>query len=128
MEIIDIENRLANDPAFRTWASQLLLKFVNAPVSDEADGLHKVINDYTYALDILDQYDHRTLTTDGVHQTASFIATYDTAMNAIKGLPLNRRAGARTHPKQKRQQDFRIVAVFFRTRKGADVELLYTGF
>lgn len=86
MEIIEIENRLANDPAFRTWASQLLLKFVNAPVSDEADGLQKVINDYTYALDILDQYDHRTLTIDGVHQSASFIATYDTAMNAIKGL------------------------------------------
>ncbi|OMP75822.1 hypothetical protein BW716_28335 [[Flexibacter] sp. ATCC 35208] len=62
------------------------MKFVNPPVGDEADGLHKVITDYTYALDILDQYDHRTLTISGIHTTASFVATYDSAMNAIKGL------------------------------------------
>lgn len=86
MEIHDIEARLANDPAFRSWASQILLKFVSAPSGEEADGLHKVITDYTYALDILDQYDHRTLTINGVHKTSSFIATYDSAMQAIKGL------------------------------------------
>lgn len=86
MEIIEIENRLVNDPAFRAWASQVLLKFVNAPVSDEVDGIHRVITDYTYALDILDKYDHRTLTIEGVHKTSAFIATYETAMNAIKGL------------------------------------------
>lgn len=86
MEINEIESRLATDPAFRTWASQILWKFVNTPASDEADGLHKVITDYTYALDILDQYDHRTLTIDGVHKTAAFVATYDSAMHAIKGL------------------------------------------
>lgn len=86
MEKNDIETRLANDPAFRSWASQILIKFVNPPIGDEADGLQKVITDYTYALDILDQYDHRTLTITGVHAVAPFIATYTTAMNAIKGL------------------------------------------
>ncbi|WPV67884.1 virulence protein RhuM/Fic/DOC family protein [Chitinophaga sp. LS1] len=53
---------------------------------DEANGLLRVITDYTYALDILDQYDHRTLAIEGVHKASSFIATYDSAMNAIKGL------------------------------------------
>jgi prophage maintenance system killer protein len=54
--------------------------------SDEATGLLKVITDYTYALDILDQYDHQVLE---IHDTTSeelFQITYDEAMKAIKGL------------------------------------------
>jgi prophage maintenance system killer protein len=87
MEINEIETRLANDAAFRAWASQILIKFVHTPASsDEANGLHKVITDYSYALDILDRYDHRSLTIDGIHPTAAFVATYDSAMHAIKGL------------------------------------------
>ncbi|RFM31002.1 type II toxin-antitoxin system death-on-curing family toxin [Chitinophaga silvisoli] len=87
MEIQEIETRLANDAAFRAWASEILIKFVYTPASsDETDGLHKVITDYSYALDILDRYDHRSLTIDGIHPTSAFVATYDSAMHAIKGL------------------------------------------
>ena len=55
--------------------------------SEEAVGLLKVVTDYSYALDILDKYDHQELTIEGTtddHQT--FVATYDKAMNAIKDL------------------------------------------
>jgi phage regulator Rha-like protein len=54
--------------------------------SDEASGLLKVITDYTYALDILDRYDHRNLTIEATHTGQAFIATYEEAMKAILGL------------------------------------------
>lgn len=53
---------------------------------DEATGLLKVITDYTYALDVLDKYDHRTLTIEATHKQQAFIATYAAAMKAIHGL------------------------------------------
>jgi prophage maintenance system killer protein len=54
--------------------------------SDEARGLLKVLTDYTYALDVLDKYDHRSLTIEATHKEPSFIATYENAMKAIYGL------------------------------------------
>lgn len=54
--------------------------------SDEANGLLKVLTDYTYALDILDKYDHRTLSIEAIHKKPSFVATYEEAMKAIQGL------------------------------------------
>lgn len=54
--------------------------------SDETSGLLKVLTDYTYALDILDKYDHRTLSIEAIHPKPSFVATYEEAMNAILGL------------------------------------------
>lgn len=54
--------------------------------SDEASGLLKVLTDYTYALDVLDKYDHRTLTIEAIHKKPSFTVTYDQAMKAIHGL------------------------------------------
>jgi prophage maintenance system killer protein len=54
--------------------------------SDEAIGLLKVITDYTYALDVLDKYDHRTLTIEATHAQQSFIFTYEDAIKAISGL------------------------------------------
>ena len=54
--------------------------------TDEANGLLKVITDYTYALDILDKYDHRNLTIEATHKQTAFVATYAEAMKAIYGL------------------------------------------
>ena len=54
--------------------------------SDESTGLLKVVIDYTYALDVLDQYDHQVLE---IHDTTSselYKITYEEAMWAIKGL------------------------------------------
>lgn len=54
--------------------------------SDEANGLLKVVTDYTYALDVLDQYDHQVLEIEGTTAKELFQITYDEAMKAIKGL------------------------------------------
>jgi hypothetical protein len=54
--------------------------------SEEATGLLNVITDYSYALDILDKYDHQQLTLDGTTDQQLFVATYEEAMQAIKNL------------------------------------------
>jgi hypothetical protein len=45
--------------------------------SDEASGLLKVITDYTYALDVLDQYDHQILEIHDTTPKELFQITYD---------------------------------------------------
>lgn len=54
--------------------------------TDEATGLLKVITDYTYALDVLDQYDHQVLQIESTTPENLFEVTYHSAMDAIKGL------------------------------------------
>lgn len=54
--------------------------------SAEATGLLNVITDYSYALDILDQYDHQALVIEGTTDHQLFVATYAEAMQAIKEL------------------------------------------
>ncbi len=54
--------------------------------TDEATGLLKVVTDYSYALDILDKYDHQQLTIEGTDDQQLFVATYEEAMSAIKDL------------------------------------------
>ncbi|MGZ3813186.1 MAG: RhuM family protein [Mucilaginibacter sp.] len=54
--------------------------------SDEATGLLKVVTDYSYALDILDKYDHQQLAVEGTTDQQLFVATYEQAMQAIQDL------------------------------------------
>ncbi len=54
--------------------------------SDEASGLIKVITDYTYALDVLDQYDHQVLEIKGTSKDEFFRINYGDAMLAINEL------------------------------------------
>jgi virulence RhuM family protein len=54
--------------------------------SDEATGLLKVVTDYTYALDVLDKYDHQVLEIEATTSKDLFHITYQAAMGAIKGL------------------------------------------
>ena len=54
--------------------------------NDETDALFKVVTDYTYALDTLDNYDYERLTINKTTKEEPFHATYDNAMEAIKGL------------------------------------------
>ncbi len=54
--------------------------------SDEATGLLKILMDYTYALDILDQYDHQNLAISGITKEDLFQITYSEAMSAIHSL------------------------------------------
>jgi len=54
--------------------------------SDEATGLLKVVTDYTYALDVLDKYDHQELTIEGTTSNELFIIDYQEAKHAIYDL------------------------------------------
>ena len=52
----------------------------------ETQDLLDVVVDYTYALDILDNYDYERLTIDQTTKVASFHATYENAMEQIQRL------------------------------------------
>ncbi len=54
--------------------------------SDEATGLLKVVTDYSYALEILDKYDHQQLMIEGTTPTSLFIIDYKEAIKAINDL------------------------------------------
>ncbi|MEX6686294.1 RhuM family protein [Danxiaibacter flavus] len=54
--------------------------------SDEATGLLNVITDYTYALDVLDKYDHQILEIRDTTSRELFKITYAEAIKAINGL------------------------------------------
>lgn len=59
----------------------------NKPLKiDEATGLLKVITDYTYALDLLDQYDHQRLQIQQTNKQIIFTITYKEACQAIESL------------------------------------------
>ena len=46
----------------------------------------KVVTDYSYALDILDKYDHQDLIIEGTADQQLFHATYEAVIQAIKKL------------------------------------------
>jgi hypothetical protein len=54
--------------------------------ADEANGLLRVITDYTYGLDLLDRYDFQTLRIENTSGKGSFQINYKIAKNAIKKL------------------------------------------
>lgn len=55
---------------------------------DEAQGLLKVLSDYAFALDILDQYDHQTLKIEDANNEEVFRISYNEAKKAIEGLKI----------------------------------------
>ena len=54
--------------------------------TDETNAFFDVVTDYTYALDTLDNYDYERLTIEKTTKEEPFHATYENAMEAIKGL------------------------------------------
>ena len=55
-----------------------------ALTNDESSGLLKIIADYAYALDILDQYDFQTLKIEETSETELYRLTYDEAIQQIQ--------------------------------------------
>lgn len=55
-------------------------------VQDEFSGILKVIADYTYALDILDQYDHQKVKIGEVVKNEEYKINYEDSMKLIKNL------------------------------------------
>jgi len=66
---------------FRIWATQVLKDH-----RAEAAGLLHVITDYSYALSLLDQYDHQELKIHKTTRKKHFAITYDDARRAIDKL------------------------------------------
>ena len=56
------------------------------PTTDESNALFKVVVDYTYALDTLDDYVYQRLSISRITCKATFHATYENAMKEINGL------------------------------------------
>lgn len=88
--------------------------------SDESNGLLKVITDYTYALDVLDKYDHRTLTIEATHQEQAFTATYEVAMKAIHGLR-DKFGGSSLFGNEKDESFKGSIAAIYQTFGGKDL-------
>lgn len=88
--------------------------------SDEANGLLKVITDYTYALDVLDKYDHRKLTIEAIHTKQSFIATYEEAMKAIQGLK-DKFGGSRLFGNEKDESFQSSIATIYQSFGGQEL-------
>jgi prophage maintenance system killer protein len=88
--------------------------------SDEVNGLLKVITDYTYALDVLDKYDHRKLTIEAIHTKQSFIATYEEAMKAIQGLK-DKFGGSRLFGNEKDESFQSSIATIYQSFDGQEL-------
>jgi hypothetical protein len=88
--------------------------------TDEAGGLLKVITDYTYALDVLDKYDHRRLTIEGIHPQPSFIVTYQEAMKAIHGLK-DKLGGSSLFGNEKDESFRSSIAAIYQSFDGKDL-------
>ena len=56
------------------------------PTTDESHALFKVVVDYTYALDTLDDYDYQRLSINQTTSEETFHATYENAMKEIYSL------------------------------------------
>ena len=88
--------------------------------TDEATGLLKVITDYTYALDILDQYDHQALEIKSTTRKELFQITYPEAIKAIKGL--HRKFGGSTLFGNEKDESFQgSLAAIYQTFGGHDL-------
>jgi prophage maintenance system killer protein len=86
----------------------------------EADGLLRVITDFTYALDTLDKYDHQKLAVERTTQGEKFMANYDNAMQAIQQLK-DKFGGGKLFANEKDQSFRSSVATIYQTFDGNDL-------
>jgi len=93
----------------------------NQPLnSDQASGLLKVITDYTYALDVLDQYDHQVLEIKETTKEEFFRINYEEAMAAINGLR-DKFGGSSLFGNEKDGSFQGSLAVIYQTFDGEDL-------
>jgi prophage maintenance system killer protein len=88
--------------------------------SDEANGLLRVVTDYTYALDILDKYDHQVLEIVATSPKEIFRISYGAAMEAIKGLK-NKFGGSTLFGNEKDESFQGSLAAIYQTFGGKDL-------
>lgn len=88
--------------------------------SEEATGLLKVITDYSYALDILDKYDHQLLETGPTNNRNLFEITYPEAINAIANLK-SKFGGSKLFGNEKDESFKGSLAAIYQTFEGKDL-------
>jgi hypothetical protein len=87
---------------------------------DEAAGLLRVLTDYTYALDVLDKYDHQVLEIEATSPKHLFRITYASAVGAIHGLR-DKFGGSRLFGNEKDDSFQGSLAAIYQTFGGADL-------
>lgn len=103
-------------------AVKLLESIVNAKeiTGDEAQGLLKVLSDYAFALDILDQYDHQTLKISETEDKEIFKISYPEAIKAIEGLK-TKFGGSNLFGNEKDDSFKSSLATIYQTFDGIDL-------
>jgi len=87
---------------------------------DQAAGLLRVLSDYTYALDVLDKYDHQVLEIEATSSKQLFQITYDSAIQAIRGLK-DKFGGSSLFGNEKDESFQGSLAAIYQTFGGADL-------
>ncbi len=90
-------------------AIELLAKVIEKKQlsADEANGLLRVITDYTYALDLLDRYVLQTLQIEDTSGVGTFQITYQIAKKAIK--ELGNHIGAKVFLENKKMSHLKVL-------------------
>lgn len=112
---------------FRSWVNKTisaqLMQTATPSPTDEATALQRVLTDYAYALDVLDQYDHQCLQLTGTTLNNLFHITYPAAMEAIHGLK-DKFGGSSLFGNEKDDSFRSSLAVIYQTFDGRE---LYPG-
>ncbi len=87
---------------------------------DQATGLLRVLVDYSYALDVLDRYDHRALEIEATSPAQLFQISYSSAMEAIQGLR-DKFGGSALFGNEKDESFQGSLATIYQTFGGVDV-------
>lgn len=88
--------------------------------NDESIGLLKIISDYAYALDVLDQYDYQSLEINNTTLTSSYRLTYEEAKNQIS-IVKNAYGNSDLFGKEKDDSLKSSVASIYQTFEGVDL-------
>jgi len=88
--------------------------------NDESTGLLKIISDYAYALDILDQYDYQSLQINNTSGKETFQLTYEEAMKQI-GLAKRTHGNSDLFGREKDESLQSSVATIYQTFGGIDL-------
>jgi prophage maintenance system killer protein len=96
------------------------ISFSKSLSDDQTIGLFRVLSDYTYALDILDKYDHQVLDIEATTARENFRITYSSAMTAIQELR-TRFGGSSLFGNEKDESFQGSLAAIYQTFGGADL-------
>lgn len=93
---------------------------IKSLTNDESIGLLKIISDYAYALDVLDQYDYQSLEINNTTLTSSYRLTYEDVKHQIS-IVKNAYSNSELFGKEKDDSLKSSVASIYQTFDGVDL-------